>query len=309
MAVVFFHRGVIPLYSHPVDWIVRYGEVGANIFFVISGYVIYQSMERRSSEGARGCWTFLKKRFRRIYPPFWFSLIISFLVAILVLGQRFLLVDYVTTATLTFMIMGTHAPQVVYWTLAYEEQFYAVMTLFILPVFNRIAVPLVLLSTPLAIGHNFGWPSNWLVNNTLPGHWFEFELGIVVYFILHRKLSRMISVPVFVALITSGFWGNYRTIAPSIFAVFILACYRLDTRFAKMKVLAPVRWLGLISYSLYLIHLPVFIMHDAVIASLHIDLEYLKYFSGIAVALIAAGGFFWLFEKPFLSASQKHELT
>src|SRR6267154_4056257 len=88
LAVVFFHRGVIPLYIHPVDWVVHYGEVGANIFFVISGYVIFQSMERRSSEGARGCWTFIKKRFRRIYPPFWASLIISFLVAIFILGQR-----------------------------------------------------------------------------------------------------------------------------------------------------------------------------------------------------------------------------
>lgn len=309
LAVVFFHRGVIPLYIHPLDWLVRYGQVGANIFFVISGYVIYQSMERRSVEGVAGCWTFIKKRCRRIYPPFWASLIISFLVSIFILRQHYTLKDYLGTLTLTFMVIGARAPQVIYWTLALEEQFYALMTVLIVPVFNRVSVILVLLSTPLAIGRNFGRLSNWFFDAALPSHWFEFELGILVYFILHRKVSRIISLPVFVALLISGLFGNSRTIAPGIFAVLIIVAYQFDATLAAMKLLAPVRWLGLVSYSLYLVHLPILIFHDAVFVRFHIDHEYLKYFSGLVAVLVGTVAFFWLFERPFLSASQKQELT
>jgi hypothetical protein len=54
---------------------------------------------------------------------------------------------------------------------------------------------------------------------------------------------------------------------------------------------------------------PIFAMHDAVFARVHIGHEYLKYFSGITAVLVATVAFFWLFEKPFLSSSQKQEVS
>jgi peptidoglycan/LPS O-acetylase OafA/YrhL len=308
LAVVFFHRGVIPLYGHPLDWVVRYGEVGANIFFVISGYVIYQSMERHSVEGAKGSWIFIRKRFRRIYPPFWASVVVAFVVASLVLGQQFQLRDYVSTCTLTFLIVGAHAPQMIYWTLVFEEQFYAVMALLIIPVLKRINIPLLLLSTPIAIGHIFGRFSRLNRYSLLPSHWFEFELGILVFFILHHRVSRWISIPIFAVLVFAGFFGDYHTIAPGLFAVIIVLCHRLDALLDGLRVLAPLRWLGFVSYSLYLIHLPAFAINDSIFR-LGANHEYVKYFSGLLTASIMTGVFFWLFERPFLSPRQKRELN
>jgi peptidoglycan/LPS O-acetylase OafA/YrhL len=76
-----------------------------------------------------------------------------------------------------------------------------------------------------------------------------------------------------------------------------------------MKVLAPVRWLGLVSYSFYLIHLPIFALHDAIFARFKVADDYLKHFSGIAAALVTTVIFFWIFERPFLSSNQKEEMS
>src|SRR5690348_4033168 len=50
LAVVFHHRGVNPKFPGVLNWISEYGHVGVSIFFVISGFVVYQSAERHFSD-------------------------------------------------------------------------------------------------------------------------------------------------------------------------------------------------------------------------------------------------------------------
>ena len=83
LAVVFFHRGIYSSFQGLLYILAKYGEVGVQIFFVISGFVIYQSMERHIKLGNKGSVIFLKKRFVRIFPALWTSLCLAFLVATL----------------------------------------------------------------------------------------------------------------------------------------------------------------------------------------------------------------------------------
>jgi peptidoglycan/LPS O-acetylase OafA/YrhL len=46
----------------------RHGEVGVDLFFVISGFIIFYTSARRPNLTA---WTFAKARFWRIFPPYW----------------------------------------------------------------------------------------------------------------------------------------------------------------------------------------------------------------------------------------------
>jgi peptidoglycan/LPS O-acetylase OafA/YrhL len=302
LAVVIFHRGTLPGFGHPLDWVARYGEVGAYIFFVISGYVIYQSAERHFATGSAGWLSFLVKRARRIYPAFWASLILALAVAWLLLRQSFGVPDVLGTATLTDGILDLHSPQVIYWTLAYEQQFYIAMAILILPIFGSTRPWLIIISSSIAVAHTLGVLSNHWINSTLPNHWLEFELGILVYLILQRRITRWATIPAFVALLIVAFNANYRLQAAALFAILIMMTARFDGRMTKSLAFWPIRALGLISYSLYLVHLPAFALNDRLLARVLPAGTLLWYASGIAAAFLLAAVFYAFCERPFLPA-------
>ena len=57
----------------PVAGIAKYGYLGVELFFLISGYVILYSTNRTPLE-------FIKKRFLRLYPMYWIAIIFIFVV-------------------------------------------------------------------------------------------------------------------------------------------------------------------------------------------------------------------------------------
>lgn len=105
--------------------IFAHGEIGVDIFFVISGFVIYLSAEAGRSYSVRG---FFEKRFWRIYPVYW--AVLSFYIALGVayyalLGDpsrlptlKSLVSSYLLLPTSDYII-------IIAWTLALEVVFYA----------------------------------------------------------------------------------------------------------------------------------------------------------------------------------------
>jgi len=105
---------------------------GVNIFFIISGYLIFQSLERNDAV------FFLKKRFLRLFP----ALIVCFILTVLLLFgfraltiKEFLSFEFVkwTAAQLTFFQFynpdivrdfGFSPPNGALWTISVEIQFY-----------------------------------------------------------------------------------------------------------------------------------------------------------------------------------------
>jgi peptidoglycan/LPS O-acetylase OafA/YrhL len=59
----------------PVPPLIVYGEYGVELFFIISGFVIYLTMEHRSTVRS-----FAFARFARLYPVYWAALAVTFLV-------------------------------------------------------------------------------------------------------------------------------------------------------------------------------------------------------------------------------------
>lgn len=112
------------LYGHetPLAFNFQWGHYGVNLFFMISGFVIFLTLHRIDRP-----LDFIVSRVSRLFPAFWAAVIITFLlVHWLELPEK--TVGVSTAGLNLFMIHGLfHIPHVdnVYWTLQIELIFYA----------------------------------------------------------------------------------------------------------------------------------------------------------------------------------------
>src|SRR5690606_36141385 len=67
------------------DWpnsVVPFGHVGVHLFFIISGYVIFLTLDRLKSREL-GIGRFFLARFRRLFPVFWVAVPVTYLVTLI----------------------------------------------------------------------------------------------------------------------------------------------------------------------------------------------------------------------------------
>lgn len=230
-----------------------YGLFGVELFFMISGFVIFFSFDRIKSGGE-----FLFNRGIRLYPTYWFCLLTTFAVV-----QTFGLPGFETTFTdmlvnLTMFQKLARVPDVdgVYWSLFSEWMFYLMMLcLFLTNSLKRIlwVGPVwVLLSLVHKYAFSFG-PVGAILNLY---HGVFFYAGILFYLLQKFPEKRTIvlahlafSIAVIVALyLPEGL--PHTLVLLTFFGVFYLGLMgKMD--FLVNKVLL---FLGSISYALYLIH-------------------------------------------------------
>jgi len=210
LSVFIFHMGVSSFESS-IPFLARmakYGSLGVPLFFVISGYVITASAEAviRHSKSAG---SFLKRRFLRIYPPFWISIIVVVLLpyvmeAIASLKSGYFiwpspgyhlltLPDWMQLATLTKVFMSKNGDlqdefnllNSVYWTLAIEFQFY--LYVYVALLFRNYFHLLLLLITLFSI---FILIVPLPINSGLFIHfWPMFSVGILLYYLIEKGIT------------------------------------------------------------------------------------------------------------------------
>jgi peptidoglycan/LPS O-acetylase OafA/YrhL len=107
----------------------KYGWIGIDLFFLISGLVICLSAAQRSSEHDPG--TFFRARAIRLFPAFWPSVLITALVLHLfpVVVPQVRASDVLTNLTLLNQPFGTPSVDGVYWALWAEVRFYLLFAL------------------------------------------------------------------------------------------------------------------------------------------------------------------------------------
>ena len=273
----------------------RYGYLGVDIFFVISGFVIPWSLYR-SRYVLRDFPRFMLKRNIRLYPPYLAS------IAITILATNFILVPlfHVPRMTVTgrdlllhFAYLNdiAHVPwiNVVYWTLAIEFQWYLLIGL-VLPLLvsahkwlRFAAVTAMMLSY-----YTIYWDR--LVFHYLP----VFLIGVFVFqyrseLISRREMLALIAVMVLSMARLSGWLVPMVAVPTGLLIAFsTLQSRRMDR-------------VGDISYSLYLLHLPIGV---SVIGLLSHWIPFSSYFLGlldaigVAASMWAAWIMYQFLEKP-----------
>ena len=174
----------------PYAW---FGWVGVEIFFVISGFVIANSASGSTAKN------FLRGRILRLYPAVWFCATITLLVR----SPDDRLFPYLRSIALV-----PKGPWIssVYWTLAVEIAFYAVVyALLCVKAFSwisRIALALMIFSSAyLAVAALQIWPVSEHVNIFLVRHGCFFALGIWIWLSTTRPLEKWERVAVVASIV------------------------------------------------------------------------------------------------------------
>lgn len=255
MAVVTYHYffRFDQLYGHvniPVEW-ARLGLYGVHFFFLISGFVIYWSLQRSA-----GLWSFLLSRFSRIFPAYWVALLLTFsIVGFAGLpGREFGFFELLVNFSMVQEYLSVAHIDQAYWTLTAEVTFYFWIILMLLtgrlPQVEYWFIPLMLLGAayhlelveiPLRV-----------TKFLLIKHANLFAAGIMFYRI-HTGTER----PATRWLLLLSMAINF-TIYPWPDGFFIMLFYGLfylaiTGRLSSLCV-APLLWLGGVSYTLYLLH-------------------------------------------------------
>jgi peptidoglycan/LPS O-acetylase OafA/YrhL len=141
---------VLLVIAYHFDFPVKNGFVGVDVFFVISGFVITQSLLRnRTNSNIRDLLNFYTKRIARLFPAFFVVLLFTMLAVILVYSPNIGVQQNAIKASLGAMLglsnfaiprisggyfgaSGDLNPFLHTWSLSVEEQFYFFYPLFLI---------------------------------------------------------------------------------------------------------------------------------------------------------------------------------
>ncbi len=273
----------------------KYGYLGVDIFFVISGFVIPWSLYR-SGYGLRDYPRFMVKRNIRLYPPYLASIAISILATNFILVPLFHIPRLTVTGPdllLHFAYLNDlfHVPwvNVVYWTLAIEFQWYLLVGL-VMPLlassrkFARFSITVAMLGAYYTVY----WDR--LVFHYLP----VFLIGVFVFQYRARIIERTEMFGLIVAMVfamsrISGWLVPLVAVPTGLLIAFSHFEHRAADR------------VGDVSYSLYLLHLPIGV---SVIGCLSHWLPFSSWYLGLLdmVGVAASMGAAWVLyqflEKP-----------
>ena len=262
MAVVLFHftTRFVDLYrpGTSVPLAAPYGHFGVNLFFIISGFVIFMTLQRTVQP-----MDFVVSRFSRLFPSFWVAIILTFAVTHW-LGLPGKSVSAGSALANFFMVHGIFGvPHVdgVYWTLEVEMLFYLGMfVLFQLRWLGHIhRVLLAFLALRLLyvlMARGFGIDLPWIAYRLLILQYIPwFALGICIYQLTAQQADAPRQQPLLTALaaiLTLAIAESLLVGALAlVFALLVYGAARGHLRLLDTRLFV---WLGAISYPLYLLH-------------------------------------------------------
>ncbi|GAP72454.1 hypothetical protein SAMD00024442_32_24 [Candidatus Symbiothrix dinenymphae] len=286
----------------------NFGKLGVVIFFMISGYVIPFSLKNRNLKG------FAISRFFRLYPAYWFSIVL-FVIVGGAISSAFVLIANIT---MFHKFVGVPDLVGVYWTLQIELSFYILCCLLFYKklLFNeKVISNIIYIGLFLALLLSI---FRYITEIKLP---VALLLGLVLMFLGMRwrfcaesNNYKMLKQNVFVFVVVLipicflaynrnyGFdeaWYKYLiSYTLGILMFYLFSKYRIQTKLSG--------FLGNISYSLYLLHPASLTLLATITSSYTMSfVQYISFFF-ISMFLFSTISYYWI-EKPAIKLGGKFQ--
>lgn len=277
---------IIPDLTAPFAAWPAFGMFGVDLFYVLSGFFITQAILRPTTWNPSG---FMLARVTRIYPAYLCSLTVIVIVRILLdhkSATQYLAANVVLHMSMLHNLLPGIGGSLngVYWTLGVEFPYYLLM-LALAPFlrdrrrfwYTSGAMLTFCLVWRIGVFHFLAPEIRFFAATQLPGSLDAFSLGGIAGMLslapqFHQRFFQMRWLLLVVGIIgmtfslqtymhhAGDYWihGEYvmfwRTSLEFSFAAIVLACSKMaDNRLLKYSGL---QWIGKISFSLYLYHLP-----------------------------------------------------
>jgi len=276
--VILFHAG-FELFSG--------GFVGVDVFFVISGYLITTILIEDIENQRFSIINFYERRARRILPALFFVMLVCIPFAWMWMlpsqmkdfSQSLVAVSLFASNILFWRESGyfdaaaEEKPLLHTWSLAVEEQYYVIFPIFLILAWrfgkNRVFWMIVVMAAISLLLSEWGWRNKATANFYLaPTRAWELFAGSIAAFIVQKQgvqKNNLLALVGLAALVFAIFFYDETTPFPSVYAlvpvlgVVLLVLYAdKETLAAKLLSTRGFVGVGLISYSAYLWHQPLF---------------------------------------------------
>lgn len=277
LAVVLFHymfRGYIQddmlINFNKIGSFFKYGYLGVNLFFIISGFVISLSIKHNSLI------KFIISRFTRLYPIYWIAVFLTFIITLLYGAPRYSanFNQFIVNLTMFQNYVGVDNIDGSYWSLFVEMKFYIfiICTYLFLNKIKTIKLDYLIIFwlflSILYIIFNDFYVMN-ILNYFLIFNWSSYFIsGMIFYQIFNRGLKQTDFILLLICLSISLYYeiGSLEWKDPyfntqfspyvicSVITLFYFLMYMVAKGYLK-KLNSPILLkFGLITYPLYLIH-------------------------------------------------------
>ncbi|SEB07415.1 Peptidoglycan/LPS O-acetylase OafA/YrhL, contains acyltransferase and SGNH-hydrolase domains [Thiothrix caldifontis] len=327
LPVILFHAGFSTVSG---------GFVGVDVFFVISGFLITSIIVEELAAGKFTLAGFYERRARRILPALFFVLLACLpfawwllLPAELVDFGKSVMAVAVSASNLLFWLQTDYfaataeqIPLLHTWSLAVEEQYYLVFPLIMVLAWGLGKRWLVVVLALVAL-LSLAW-SEWLWRSSveanfylIPSRAWELMVGALAAFYLQNKVlvtnGIMAQIASVFGLVLLGYavfffdegmpFPSVYALVPTLGAVLLIVFATPATWVGQLLVTRPLVWVGLISYSAYLWHQPVFVF-----ARLQaLEEPSVGLMAGLCIITLGLAWFSWRFvEQPF---RDRHRFT
>ncbi|MFK8012907.1 MAG: acyltransferase family protein, partial [Marinicellaceae bacterium] len=318
LLILMFHAGF--------EW-ASGGYVGVDVFFVISGFLITRNIKRELDLQQFSFTKFYQRRIKRLFPALFATLIITFVCGYFIfspvdLERLGLSIQYAVLSISNFFFWqesgyfntGSEIKPLLHtWSLAVEEQFYLIWPALIVAV-SLLKKPKALLlfliiacliSLILNVLFLSAYPS--MVFFHLPFRIFEFALGALCALMTFKNSNNPLVINTtsvigilmilyaFVTFDQNTQFPGINALLPCLGTVLIIQtrCAGINQYILSFRIMVKI---GLISYSVYLIHWPLMVFYKYWKFS---DIILYEQIALIIVSLIL-GLLMWKFiEKPF----------
>lgn len=240
-------------------FVFEWGHLGVVLFFVLSGFVMMQSVRGIDDSRPFGA-RFLARRLVRLTPPYYASIALVLAYGLLksaiegapanapsaptVVAHAFYLQD----------IVGLPTISVVYWSLGIEIQFYLAFVLLLAAMRRYGRLRVLAASSVVALPWAFGWVVDPVFRGSFLPFWFAFMLGAVVNEALAARRAVPLLSALLVALVAAWLASRSSVVGAAVGAAALLLGGRAVPPVGRWLRSRPLQFLGLVSYSLYLTH-------------------------------------------------------